>query len=245
MSPEVLSDQEAGVGVDLWALGCVVYQMLVGRPPFQGMSQYLIFEQIRQCTISFPNGTDSEGQDFVRKLLVADPQTRLGAGEVGSDNDLAALKSHPFISRFDIENILNIPVPYNDWPKKDEKKSSDAEDEEENEDIEIGLLNSKKEEIKITEPKILLSGVIKKKCGWFFKKRYLVVSNEPRIYYTDTSSSTNIREIMLSKDLKAEHKAGNDFIINNPQRSYYFRELISNPQRWVEAINKVIKDHFL
>jgi 3-phosphoinositide dependent protein kinase-1 len=226
--------------------------MLVGRPPFQGMSQYLIFEKIRLGQIEFPQDIDLQGKDFIEKLLVQDPDLRLGCGPIGSDNDLDALREHPFISSISHSDIFNLPVPWENWPEKPKPGSEGSESDDD--DIEVKLLNMsgiekdpKQEESKKNlkpEPMILVSGVIKKKCGWFYKKRYLIVSSEPRIYYTDANNLQKVREIALSKDLVAELKHGNDFVINNPQRSYFFREMIGNPERWVEGINNIIKANF-
>jgi PH domain len=217
--------------------------MLVGRPPFQGTSQYLTFEQIRKISFEFPENIDAEGLDLVRKLLVLEPSLRLGAGGPGSENGILALKNHAFVQDFNIANILSSVVPYSDWDLFLKPKALEDLDDDD-EDFEVQLLNKTNEETKASsQPMILVSGIIKKKCGWFYKKRYLIISNEPRIYYSHTNNQ-KVTDIALSKELKAETKAGNDFVITNPQRSYYFREMISNPQRWVDAINKVIIDHY-
>ena len=55
---------------DLWALGCVLYQMIAGRFAFQGLSEYLTWQKIKQLEYSFPEGFDEQGKDLVRRLLV-------------------------------------------------------------------------------------------------------------------------------------------------------------------------------
>jgi serine/threonine protein kinase len=55
---------------DLWALGCVLYQMIAGRFAFQGLSEYLTWQKIKQLEYSFPEGFDEQAKDIVRRLLV-------------------------------------------------------------------------------------------------------------------------------------------------------------------------------
>jgi len=55
---------------ELWALGCVLYQMIAGRFAFQGLSEYLTWQKIKQLEYTFPDGFDPEAADLVRRLLV-------------------------------------------------------------------------------------------------------------------------------------------------------------------------------
>ena len=59
-----------GNSSDLWALGCVLYQMIAGRFAFQGLSEYLTWQKIKQLEYTFPDGFDPEAADLVRRLLV-------------------------------------------------------------------------------------------------------------------------------------------------------------------------------
>ena len=47
VSPEILTNSGCTPALDLWALGCIIYQMVTGIPPFQGNSEYLIFQKVR------------------------------------------------------------------------------------------------------------------------------------------------------------------------------------------------------
>lgn len=44
VSPEVLANEPATPGVDMWAVGCMAFELLVGEPPFRGRSDYLTFQ---------------------------------------------------------------------------------------------------------------------------------------------------------------------------------------------------------
>jgi len=142
VSPEVLNDSDASVGADLWALGCMVYQMLVGMSPFKGDSEYFTFQliightrdnQIRVPPIEYlevlPESVESvdfsDTEDLINSLLVASPKMRLGASnnftpkhvsyDSHTDNGPEKLEGHPFFDQVDFRNIhLSSPplLPY-------------------------------------------------------------------------------------------------------------------------------------
>lgn len=46
VSPEMLDSNLSGPFTDLWALGCIVYQMLTGEVPFRANYDYIVFQMI-------------------------------------------------------------------------------------------------------------------------------------------------------------------------------------------------------
>ena len=94
ISPEMLRYNLACFESDLWGLGCIIYQCLTGRAPFEGSNQDQVFDQILQGNIRFPSNFDPEAKDLISKLLKLHPRERLG-----SNSSFDTLKSHPFFDK--------------------------------------------------------------------------------------------------------------------------------------------------
>lgn len=77
VSPELLTDKNACKASDLWAFGCIIYQLLAGRPPFKAANEYLTFQKITSLQYEFPTGFPEVAKDLVERLLVLDPSRRL------------------------------------------------------------------------------------------------------------------------------------------------------------------------
>lgn len=77
VSPELLTHKNACKASDLWAFGCIIYQLLAGRPPFKGGSEYLTFQKIVNLEYEFPPGFPPAARDLVERCLVLDPARRL------------------------------------------------------------------------------------------------------------------------------------------------------------------------
>jgi 3-phosphoinositide dependent protein kinase-1 len=77
VSPELLTEKNACKASDLWAFGCIIYQLLAGRPPFKAGNEYQTFQKIVALDYQFPRGFPEVARDLVERLLVLDPQRRL------------------------------------------------------------------------------------------------------------------------------------------------------------------------
>ncbi|KAI0803366.1 kinase-like domain-containing protein [Xylaria sp. FL0064] len=97
VSPELLTNKNACKASDLWAFGCIIYQMLTGRPPFKGGSEYLTFQKIVNLDYDFPPGFPPAARDLVERLLVLDPARRL---------TIEHIKNHEFFEGQQFGKIL-------------------------------------------------------------------------------------------------------------------------------------------
>lgn len=55
---------------DMWAVGCIIFQMLEGRPPFRAASEYLCFQKVIAGDVVMPDDLDEHARDLIHKLLV-------------------------------------------------------------------------------------------------------------------------------------------------------------------------------
>ncbi|KAG0263434.1 pkb-activating kinase-like protein [Actinomortierella ambigua] len=106
VSPELLTEKSACKSSDWWALGCIIYQLLAGRPPFKGSNEYQTFQKIVKLEYSFPPGFPRKAMDIVSKLLVLDPSKRLGGNGNFSD-----IKTHEFYDGVDWSRLWQDPAP--------------------------------------------------------------------------------------------------------------------------------------
>ena len=107
VSPEMLEDTKSTPASDLWALGCIIYRMHVGKVPFADETEAKTFERILSRELIFPEeaNLDEHAKDLIDKLLQVNPIKRLGAGRPGSQNDYNAILKHPYFSKIDFNQL--------------------------------------------------------------------------------------------------------------------------------------------
>ncbi|XP_062815422.1 serine/threonine-protein kinase ULK2 isoform X1 [Anolis carolinensis] len=106
MAPEVIMSQHYDAKADLWSIGTVIYQCLVGKPPFQANSPQdlrMFYEKNRNLIPSVPRETSPYLADLLLALLQRNQKDRM---------DFEAFFNHPFLDQVStVKKSCPVPVP--------------------------------------------------------------------------------------------------------------------------------------
>lgn len=191
VSPEVLVDQSAGPAADLWALGCIIYQMFTGNSPFRDKTEYLVFKKILELNYAIPEDVPEDAKNLIQSLLITDPCKRLGASPIDDEeNNYKALRSHPFFSKLDFETLNKIEPPNRNLFKIMVTKNIVQKDKNKSSELIDPILRHKNTIL------VIKQDVIEKKSPWFhYNTRRVVLDNTPKIEYIDPGK--NIVKVIL------------------------------------------------
>ena len=73
IAPEIIHYQPYGQSVDWWAYGVLLYEMMVGQPPFEGEDEEGLFSSIANNTVSYPKSMSKEAKDICKGVRNAFP----------------------------------------------------------------------------------------------------------------------------------------------------------------------------
>ncbi|XP_006005713.1 serine/threonine-protein kinase PLK1 [Latimeria chalumnae] len=76
IAPEVLGKKGHSFEVDIWSLGCIMYTLLVGKPPFETSCLKETYLRIKKNEYSVPKHINPVATALIQKMLRADPTTR-------------------------------------------------------------------------------------------------------------------------------------------------------------------------
>lgn len=110
LAPELTKKQPYNKMVDFWMLGIIIYEMLVGRTPFAHRNKKTMLDMINAGCYRSNEVKDPVARDLISKLLVVDPNIRLGA------QSTKELVKHPFFRSVDLKNLMrrSLPSPLKD-----------------------------------------------------------------------------------------------------------------------------------
>lgn len=67
---QIILYQPYGKSVDWWAYGVLLYEMLVGQPPFDGEDEEELFAAITDHNVSYPKGLSKEAKDACKGVCL-------------------------------------------------------------------------------------------------------------------------------------------------------------------------------
>uniref|UniRef100_A0A0N4ZTF7 Serine/threonine-protein kinase PLK n=1 Tax=Parastrongyloides trichosuri TaxID=131310 RepID=A0A0N4ZTF7_PARTI len=76
IAPEVLTKTGHSLEVDIWAIGCVLYTLLVGKPPFETSNIKETYTRIKNNQFSIPSNINDNAKHLIRFLLHPNPSSR-------------------------------------------------------------------------------------------------------------------------------------------------------------------------
>ena len=92
MSPQVVKNENYGIGTDIWSLGVTCLELYNGEPPNSSLKPFEVMEKIGKCEINFDelfgenkNNMSESFKNFVKKCFVIDEKKRAKAKELIND----------------------------------------------------------------------------------------------------------------------------------------------------------------
>ncbi|EXB25607.1 putative serine/threonine-protein kinase [Morus notabilis] len=116
LAPEILLGTGHGATADWWSVGVILFELLVGIPPFNAEHPQTIFDNILNRNIPWPQVPEEmspEAHDLIDRLLTEDPNQRLGAGGASE------VKRHVFFKDINWDTLARQKaafVPMSDGP---------------------------------------------------------------------------------------------------------------------------------
>ncbi|KAG9334359.1 hypothetical protein JZ751_008245 [Albula glossodonta] len=106
LAPELLLGKPHDFMVDWWALGVCLFEFLTGVPPFNDETPQLVFQNILNRDIPWPDGEEAlshSARNAIEILLTMEMTARAGLKE---------LKAHALFEGLDWDNLHTQPMPF-------------------------------------------------------------------------------------------------------------------------------------
>ncbi|OMJ68879.1 hypothetical protein SteCoe_33533 [Stentor coeruleus] len=101
LAPEMIKRQGHGKAVDWYLLGVLLYEMLVGTPPYFSPNRDQLIQNIQSGKLKLPASLSGETKNLLKELMQRDPNKRLG-----TKRDAEEVKEHRYFTGVNWEIVL-------------------------------------------------------------------------------------------------------------------------------------------
>ncbi|KAK5127164.1 hypothetical protein LTR85_008525 [Meristemomyces frigidus] len=111
LAPETINGAGQDEMSDWWSLGCILFECLYGRPPFNADTPEEVFHNILSRNIQWPtddeeDAVSEEAKDLMDKLMCVDPRERLGSNkDERYPNGGEEIKAHAWFADINWETL--------------------------------------------------------------------------------------------------------------------------------------------
>ncbi|KAJ8940046.1 hypothetical protein NQ314_010878 [Rhamnusium bicolor] len=76
IAPEILNKKGHSFEVDIWSMGCIMYTLLIGRPPFETNSLKETYSRIKKCDYRISSNISASAKHMIMLMLQPEPTSR-------------------------------------------------------------------------------------------------------------------------------------------------------------------------
>lgn len=102
LAPEMLANRPHGKSIDWYGIGVVLYEFLVGVPPYFTNDPDRLYENIKSGYLKIPSKLSKECGHLISKLLIRNPLDRFGARE-----GFKEIKQHVWFKDVNWDEVYN------------------------------------------------------------------------------------------------------------------------------------------
>ena len=96
LAPEMFGKPDFGISIDIWCIGILLYEVIIGKSPFKKNFSVGILSDIQKCNVFYPDDMEPVLKDLIGKILVKEPGKRIS---------LVEIKNHQWFTKLTIKDV--------------------------------------------------------------------------------------------------------------------------------------------
>nr|XP_033800675.1 serine/threonine-protein kinase 36 isoform X2 [Geotrypetes seraphini] len=245
MSPELVEEKPYDHTADLWSMGCILYELFVGTPPFYTNSIFQLVSLIIKDPVKWPKTMSPTFKNFLQGLLTKDPRQRLSWPD---------LLFHPFIAgrvtiiddtvEHGIENPFTAQLPPEQQQLKETQTHSLAPKSGQSKILSKARQRMAQEaKKKMMAEKALKTDVPSEEGAGNGKQSAVKIMRQPRLQSKQTTEEIPPTDSKLKTSAVREHRITQDYDQEFPEVEIGGRITVSRQPKERHSIDSVDLDN--